>query len=683
MLNYQSAAPILYSLGFQDRSARKQVSVVEQIPQHFPHFYTYGRKGRENTALPVLDAATLTSILGAESFDYRGKYANHNTPFINEILGAGNAIMVERLRPADAADESRLILALDLLPTTVAQYQRGTDGNYLRDGTGSLIPTGTSVPGYLGRWVVISANSDAFGSQTQRVGGLVDGSTQSTIYPMFEFEASSFGEWGNGLGVRLWAPSAADLDPIDVDLAEQQKSYIFRVQVVERSKPTASPVIQKTIMDVNTLEFALNPNAINTRTDSDLFVDNVFMKAYQDLNAFPKQYGPFGKFKVYHQNVKAVCEMLHDAETAVDATFPIEDGAEYLMNFLSARNLNGNPYHSFILHGALDGAPVMNEISTHYLGGGSDGTMSMQAFAELVKEKWLEFGDGVVPYRDQARYPYSAFYDAGFPLETKDAMPRLMGVRKSAHIALATQDILQPANDLNEESSIAVSLRAKARLYPESIIFGTACCRAVIMGHAGELVNSNWPHPVPGTLELAIKRAKYMGAANGQMKGEYAYDDYPNNVVKFLTSLNNTYRSDNVKHKNWAAGLIWAQSNDMRSDFIPATQTVYDDDTSVLNDDITMQICCDVSSLIFYVWRELTGNGKLTKTQFIERSNRRILELTKDRYDGRVVIQPDTYFTPADDANGYSWNCRVHVYANKSKTVAAATVVTHRMEELV
>jgi hypothetical protein len=122
---------------------------------------------------------------------------------------------------------------------------------------------------------------------------------------------------------------------------------------------------------------------------------------------------------------------------------------------------------------------------------------------------------------------------------------------------------------------------------------------------------------------------------------------------------------------------------DRRTLFIPAFQTAYDDDTSVLNSDINMQIAVELNKVCFRVWRELVGNGKLTNAQFIQRSNELIVEYTKNRFDGRVVIVADTFYSRDDVTRGYSWHANIHMYANTLKTLGQSTIVTHRMSDLV
>ena len=95
-----------------------------------------------------------------------------------------------------------------------------------------------------------------------------------------------------------------------------------------------------------------------------------------------------------------------------------------------------------------------------------------------------------------------------------------------------------------------------------------------------------------------------------------------------------------------------------------------------------MQIACYLNRVCFNVWRDLVGNSRLTREQFIERSNQAIVDQTKDRFDGRVRIVPETKFTASDDRAGYSSTANIHMYGNVMRTVQMSTIVTHRLEEL-
>lgn len=229
---------------------------------------------------------------------------------------------------------------------------------------------------------------------------------------------------------------------------------------------------------------------------------------------------------------------------------------------------------------------------------------------------------------------------------------------------------------------MAIMLRTAAELSPESTLYGTHVTRVAIVGHAGKLINSSWKKLVPMTVEIAAMLSKYAGAGDGILKGAYAPDVDPNNHVTMLRDLNCTFKGATVRNKDWDNGLIWAQSYSTRSFFIPAMQTVFDDDTSVLNSLLNVLIAVECQKVCFRTWRSLVGRTDLTKEQYIKRSNQLITENTTGRFDNRVQIVPDTYYTKQDEQRGYSNHATIHMYANNMPTSTSFTVEAHRMEDL-
>lgn len=245
-----------------------------------------------------------------------------------------------------------------------------------------------------------------------------------------------------------------------------------------------------------------------------------------------------------------------------------------------------------------------------------------------------------------------------------------------------TPFVEQDQNNATDENNMAVALRTAAAVYPESEIYGTPVCRVVIVGRSGRLINSQYRRILPLTIDVADKVSKYMGAGTGRWASGQAFDESPNNQVSLFRDINITWQNEATYNRDWDNGLVWVQNFDRRRQFYPAYQTVYPDDTSVLNSAITMMACCELEKVSQRVWRELTGRSNLTRDQFIDRSNALIQEKVRDRFDGRFVIQPETFFTEADNARGYSWGTKIHIYANNMVTVGSFTVVAHRMEDL-
>lgn len=680
MNEIKNAAPQLILWGIDDQSGRLAPAVSEAVPIHLPFLPTYARKGKLNPQFVA--GRALQVAYGAETLDFRGPYATHATPFIDGFNRYANIMMLQRLETEGSAT-STLQFGIELLPAQVPEYERMPDGSYKYDDSNALIPTGTMIDGYIGKWVAKAlADGVEVGTSTQGVGSLVDGDTQSIYYPVIDFKWSSFGAWGNDTGVRLFSQYNTGLQPVDEELVNEIGSQLFGFQLMTRVNAQSTPTVSQTLTGAQSTQFSFKPGAFNKSTDIDLHWDERILPGYSDIDEDID--GPFEAAYLYQDNLDAVLGMILAKEhVASPGTFPTgTDEDLYLVNPLSAKFIDGVPYRALVLHGIVDGGVEFTPQSTYYGLGGDDGQMGNEAYNKAVATLLTNFGESEHYYEDMARYPFSAFYDTGFDMDTKKLIPRILGVRKDVHICLATQDVMKRPNTVEEDSSIGVALRTATMAMPESLLHGTSACRGVIVLHSGYAADSNYKQMLPGNYELAMKRARYMGAGDGFMKPEFAYDQEETRVITYMKRVTNLSKPQKVRNKDWDRGLTYYQWYDTKRGFHPMTRSVYNNDTSILTSEVVMQIATNCNRVAFWVWRELVGNGKLTAAQFIQKSDQKIAKYTKGRYDGRCVIRPETYETPADVQRGYSVSGRIHLYAPNTKTVSAVSIVTHRMEDL-
>jgi hypothetical protein len=517
---------------------------------------------------------------------------------------------------------------------------------------------------------------------------------QSILYPVAEFEASFFGKKGNNFGIRLVAPTTASSAPLNDNLFNAIKAYVYRLSLVSRLDAASTVNVVETLNGEQAFDFSFKPDAIDPASDTDLSIQNTFLKAYQDIDtpAMTPLYSPFGKIKIYDQYLRTVLAMVGAVEAPLgllaEDTMDADSEWLYSVNLVTGTDEHNVPYYSVEIEGAANGGIRFTEATAVWAEGGSDGTMTFESHDALVRNEMTNYGQTGPELLDDAKYPFSFYYDSGYTLETKLALLTPLGLRKDIVVVLSTQDVSQPMNTATIEASIATTLKNAARLYPESEIHGTKVCRAMVIGHAGELINSkyrgvNGHRHLPLTIEFAAKSARYMGAGTGIWNSAAAFDMPPNNQIEKFKNVNITFKSANARLRDWQNGLVWAQNYDMRSIYWPGLQTVYDDDTSVLNSYFNMVIAVDLEKVGQRAYRDLTGiSGKMTKAQFIMRSNQLILDRTEGRYDSRVTVIPDTYFTAADEQRGYSWKTDIHMYGENMRTVGTYTVVAHRSSEL-
>lgn len=689
MINIRNAAPRSILKGIKDESGRAPVVEPELIPSHLAHTFIFAERGLLTPQLVVGDS--LTTMYGAKSFDYRSKFANHQTVLVNTINGEANSQMVQRVVPADAKTAT-LVLWLDVVADEVPQFERNLDGSFKLSELSERIPSALKVNGWRARYVIEALPVDeqgvpvALGSLDTKVGGLTsvkDGS-QSEMYPIHAFSVSSPGSFGNLVGIRLSAPTTESSSPIDDTTAEEAKAYLYRFALVERPDEFSTPNLIETIQGEQTVDFAYKEGVINTRTDSEVSASDILLQSWNApaINGIPPTVGVINDHHIYAENIELLLAQFQATEAEHGLISDSEDDL-HLFNFIGGTSINNTPYYSYVVEGPASNGVLLTETSTHYAKGGADGTLDFATFDKLVANACANYGDlAGFDFLDTAIYPQSCIYDTGFTLDTKKKLLTVLGRRKDMYVVLSTQDVSAKQNTPSEESSIAISLRTAARMYPESEIYGTPVCRAIVIGHSGYLINSKWKNLTPLTIEFAAKSARYMGAGNGIWKSAQSFSISPANQVTMFRNVNASFKKVDVRSQDWENGLVWVQNYDRRSLFFPAFQTVYDDDSSILNSFFNMAIAVELEKIADRAWRDLTGIDGLTPEQFIARSNRIISEAVAGRFDGRVVIEVETILTAADTQRGYSWSCNIIMYGNNMMTVGSFTIVARRREDL-
>lgn len=694
-----NAAPMTNMLGTQDLSKRALVAEAEVLPTHLPKVYIYAKKGPTTPQLAV--GGSRTSMYGVDSFDLRKPWANHATVLSNVLNAKGNSQMIQRIKPTDAGPPASIRIYLDVVQAAIQQYDRNSDGSIALDNDGAPIPSDSTVNGFRAKWVISTIpvpvlhddgqgntfyDTDTFGIAPVVPGDQVVNGTQSLRYPIMDLRVSDFGSYGNDLGIRLWAPTTKSSLPVDERVIGNEKVYPFRMACVGRKDALSTPRIIETLSAEQFINVSFKPDTIDRNTESELYIGNVFVQSYSDTSSIglPPVYGPFGGAHLYSTNVDELVRMFYVAEQPFFddlSDFKGEDGEAHRFNLVSGTSSAGVPYSSFQLVTDSNGVRF-GENATIYAKGGDDGTMTELLFAESVAAELLEYANENSVLQDTARYPESIFYDSGFPLATKYAACSMIALRKDIAVILSTHDTSGPALTASQESSLAIALKTRLQMYPESDYFGTPAMRGMIVGRSGKMLNSQYRKALPLTLEIASKAAGYMGAGNGIWTANESFDHAPASEVSMFVDVNVTFTPSSVRNKDWANGLVWVESYDRRSLYFPALKTVYDDDSSVLNSFFTMMAICELEKVGERARRRFSGVSSLTNPQLIERVNKFVNDSVEGRFDKRFVIVPETFFTAADTQRGYSWTLNIRIYAANMKTVMSLSIQSYRIEDL-
>jgi hypothetical protein len=533
------------------------------------------------------------------------------------------------------------------------------------------------------------ANESKFGTQTQAPGDQTDGTNQSVRYPIAQWWASSYGSYYNLSGIRLSAPTQNTTTAIDENVLTITKSYPFRISAIRKPKVTSSPSIVLTESGEAYFDFVLKPGVVHPSYGSDMYLGDIFLDKYQNISdpAYPKKFGDFGGIKIYQANVDTVLANLYAAEQLVadshtDFSATGTDDA-YMVNIFTCVNSNGAPYNAIQLVTDINNPIYLNENTNLYAAGATDGTMDEEAlFPGLVSARVSQYADETSYLQDTAMYPESIIYDTGFPMETKYELIKFIAVRRDTFVVLSTLVVGGPEMSAANENSAALLLMARIQSYPESDYFGTGVVRGLIMGRYGILKNSAYKKKLPITIELAAMAARMMGAGNGRWNQEALFDKAPNNQINMFRDINVTFTSTKVRNKDWDVGLNWVQTSTRSSYFIPALQTVYNNDTSVLNSFFFAMCCVEMQKVAERVWRLFSGSVSLEDPVLFDRVNRAVEERSVGRFAGLFKIVPAAYKTEADIARGFSYTLPISIYGNVMSTVATVELKAYRLSDL-
>lgn len=657
--------------GFKDESGAPLVFEEDALPIHLPLIFGFAEWGPHDE-LVLCGGSGFNTMFGINTLDQSKPFATHTGEIINAMAPAGNLFFYRRFL-GEGAKRASGRLSVEVVNEKITQYERNIDGTFLLDADGQLQETGTPVDGKKLRWVLTEAT--AFGQANPAEGTLVSSEgAVSKRYPIMDIPGRFFGARGGNLGFRLQAPTSRSNVASNTEDAYDMGSFLFRFFSVKRADEFSTSTIQSTRQGEQYVDFSFKKGAMSPTTMRKYFIDDVLNASYEttDPELFDG-YGSFDKIHVYHANMATVLEELKVAEEAFQ---DIED--KYLLNPLTGVNLEGISYYAIQVEDVSNNGLLFTENSSHFLLGGSDGTMGPDKLDELTEAELNAFEDGEIPYMDMAAFPFSCFYDSGFGMKVKRALPALYA-RPDMYFVAATQIAGKKLNTSSEDSSVAASLRALYRSVPESTHFGTGACRGVVLAHAGVLIGSSFEGVLPFTIAFARKCAEYMGAATGFMNPNARFSSAPGNVVADYRDHNVKFRKESARSEDWKNGLVFAQTFGMRSIFWPAIQTIYDDKTSILSSFFNMAICCNLTRVGERAWRWFVGDDQRTREEFLRDVRLYVTEETTGRFDDRGQVEPLAYYTEMDDTLGYAWHLDITWSGRNQPRVETLTIIAKRL----
>ena len=677
-----SASPMPIHRGVLDNAGGTAPAIRMQLPAFLPAILTFASDGPTNGV--IVTPSQAVTLFGSEFTRHRDKFTNPFTPFYNVFARNANTMQVYRLKPEDAGDPANIMLSCEVVEDDIPTYERDEDGYHRLDSNGAKIPTGSIVPGIRIKWKALSASEKdglTFAERAKRAGELIaSGGEQSEEYPILDLSAPHFGSRGNNKGLRLWSPTTRSASPLNTKLVERVGYHLFRTQLVERADAKSTGVVVNTNNGGRTRDFTFMDRAFDPISESEMDFDTSVIDAYRDMNAYPRKYGPFEDYQFYKAFYEEVAELIVAAESNFTADLATMEDAAYQVNPLSATYADGRPYEHVVIE--ADGLQ-MTETTTIYANGGDDGDMSIENFNALAKAFYDNYKGTV---SSPALHPCSWHFDPGYSIDTKLSLASVIGKRKDTVSMLATQDVtasyngasaVTAINSTADDVAISQVLKNELNKYPEDVEFGTPALRATISIQASRLIDKTYPYIVPANIEIAKKLSAFQGAANGEWKQDQGFDVEGRNVGEvldpaFMTSTDMEYE-DYIKF--FDNDVIWWQAKNPLTIFCPQWQTIYDDETSPLNNLINMSVIPAIRHACTEVWSEITGGSKYTPQEALQKSDELLLErIYAARFDKRFTFDIESFYSDIDAETNYSMSARIRIGLPNSVTVMSFIV---------
>ena len=683
-----NGAPHVVDLYTKDSSEVLASRELEAIPQHLPKIYMYAERGTESEWLGA--GSERETQYGVSTFDERSKYYTHTTCLSNVVNARGNACMYKRIIPDDAGPASNYTLWLDVLETQVDLYERNQDGS-IKTNQGQPIVINTA-PGFKYKVVKTSTDDKAiaeqtFGLKTQTAGELVDPkdpSKRSTRYPILEKKASSRGAWGNTVGSRIWGLDSR-IDSIPQKLVSVEKTFPYMMQLVERDTRLNSTKVSQTVLGDNSILFSLKPHTVDPSTDKDLYLGDTYSASYNQTDSrYPVQEASLSRMAIYQKNIDILLTKFHAAEVPfidnLHHDFTANPDDKYLFNLLSGTTLSGYVYNTYV---PVEAGINLNRYESVFAAGGSDGTLSNDKFEAAVTTEVRRYSDDFDELQDKAYHVESHLYDSGFSFNVKLELAAFISLRGDTFLTLGTFQEGRGTFDNSEELSIAQALKSRLSNLPESTYFRTGVLRAGLYGGDCVIRGSRTKKRVSTVVEVAHKRAGYMGAANGRWKTGSQYDQgTPGSMTEITTDHSRLWVPVKVRYRFWDAGLNWWARYDRSQVFCPAFKTVFENETSVLTGDTVAMAIIQLNKINDRSWRAHSGTVGQSDTVFVQRVNQFLADAVRDRFDNRFPMEPNVMVTESDRARGsISWTSCIKLYADPMRTVAINYIETFRNQK--
>lgn len=717
--------PHSFHLGTKDMSGRPQSVVATPRAPHMAFCPFYAEKGP--TEEVVVDGEAFIKLFGNKTLDPLHKYYNHSSVFIEGMLQDSGTIIAKRIVPENAMRKAGMRLSIEYVEVEVDEYERDASGQFRLD-RGKKVSTGRKVPGITYRWVLeeLKPEQITLANRTVSSSGLGKGATNQVDFavngvvgkrlPIFDFETSSPGAWGNLTGISIWAPKTTDQAPLNTIAFSDTGSYPFRLQVFTKPNATSNKVVETTTKGAREIDFCLKPGAVS-KVGVRYYLGETFVKHYNnnrpDEPNLPATFGSFSNIHVYQANIDSILSLFMQKELDVSGTqvptlnpqtgementtryygdfaaVTEENKADskYLFNLFTGTHSDGRPYQTFRNSDNISTTEgevtALREGSVQWSTGGTDGEMSDELFAAAVEAMLDEFADANSRYMDDTTYNDSVFYDTGYPIETKFNLNKYLVNRKDRWVCATTHVSGEGVITAAEEIARLAAIRNRLKLAPDSAVFGTETFRAMVIRGSGRFRSSvsSYEKRVPVSYEICRLFTKYWGAKIGRADARWDPTEGDNNYLRYLTDISNPWVPYIQRNEAWAAGGMWVERSESGRFYFPMIRTIYEDYSSTLMNARIMLFHVELNKIGAELRRRFSGKDWSQLRLKQEAESWFYSQIKDNKFGGTIEVEGELYFTTIDTERSWSWHFVARVYGDNIKTVQTFYSENYRRED--
>lgn len=638
-----------------------------RMPLHRPLFLIQAPRGPVGVAKGgnFFRSSDIPKVFGKELFDYRTKYFGVNSVYLSTLMKRQGAYVI-RLASDTAKTAHAIIEAWVITDAQIPQYQKDSKGNRVVDENGDYVPLldGSNEPittlgnkiEYRARVLASDENPNEIVARDVQSGG-----TTYKVFPLWYQQATSPGEWGNSVGMSIsfdWSNGTIR----DLSTSIGSPVYTFRAYEKPYGSNIATTIASSAQARYTNVGFYSNME--NPYTTRRMYLPKVLENEYTDITF------PFG-VKVYDSSIYALRELIFSKESALneDSIASVD-----MVEFLTCRDMDGRLYDTTQIITSHTESVRFSETYVIYMKNGNDGDMDWDTYEDLVRQT-LDYT--LYPeLQDEGRFAYTNIYDVGFSMQTKEAILDHMAKNDSFKAIMSTQDINAPVNSEADDIASGTYLAQRARMTPESELYGTEAVRAEIYAHVGHLVDSQYEDVVPYTLQMLEHRCTH----ESTFYLEGTYGGWPDNQVTLFKDINWAAYSHSIKTAMWRVGINYVQYYNDTQLQIPSPRTVYTNDASALSNSLYSQILVYCKHLARRVWYDMVGRaGRMSDT--IDTVEKRTSKVVREMLNSMYSSEVYAYQTEEEQLRGDTVHTKITVFGGPDFRNSTVDVICRRPEE--